>query len=123
MTTESQAAQTKRPADGIGAMLLTATGLAGAFAVATCCALPFLLATAGIGTAWLGGIALVAAPHRTLLLAASAICLAGGAVLLWRQRTSACSPGSICARPAVRRVILAGLLAGLVLLYLGYAYV
>jgi mercuric ion transport protein len=124
MTTASQAAQTKRAADGIGAVLLTAAGLAGAFGAAACCALPFLLATAGLGTAWLGGIALVATPHRTPLLIVSAICLASGAVLLWRQKAGiACAPGSICARPAAHRLTFAGLLAGLVLLYLGYAYV
>ncbi|MBN8907782.1 MAG: hypothetical protein J0H99_14365, partial [Rhodospirillales bacterium] len=60
-----------------------------AFGVASCCALPFLLATLGLGTAWLGGIALLAAPHRLFLLAASALCLVAGAVLLWRQRGAA----------------------------------
>jgi mercuric ion transport protein len=103
--------------------LLTLTGLAAAFGVASCCALPLLLATAGLGTAWLGGIALLAAPHRPFLLAASTLCLLGGAVLLWRQRTvTACAPGALCARPGVRGLTLAGLLLGLVLLYLGYAY-
>lgn len=119
-----KATATKRPANGAGAVLLTVTGLAGAFGVAACCALPFLLATAGIGTAWLSGIALIATPHRMLLLMISALCLLGGAVLLWRQRASAaCMPNSICARPAVRGLTLVGLLSGLVLLYLGYAYV
>jgi mercuric ion transport protein len=99
------------------------TGLAGSFAAAACCALPFLLATAGFGTAWLGGIAFAAAPYRVPLLVVSAISLTGGAALWWRQRGAACSRTSACTRPAVRAATLTGLLAGLVLLYLGYAYV
>lgn len=112
-----------RPTRGAGAVALTAAGLVAAFGVASCCGLPFLLATAGLGTAWLGGFALLAAPHRAFLLAAATACLAGAAVLLWRQRSVAlCAPGAICARPAIRGVTLIGLLVGLALLYLGYAY-
>lgn len=112
-----------RPTGGSSAVVLTAAGLAAAFGVASCCGLPFLLATAGLGTAWLGGIAHMAAPHRIFLLAAATICLVGAAVLLCRQRSVAvCTPGAICSRPTIRGVTLAGLLVGLVLLYLGYAY-
>ena len=91
--------------------------------MASCCTLPALLATAGLGTAWLSGVALLAAPHRPLLLAVAALCLLGGAALLWRQRTAtACVPGSVCSRPTVRSLTMAGLLLGLVLLCFGYAY-
>ena len=108
---------------GTGSLLLTFGGLAAAFGVASCCGLPFLLATAGIGTAWLTGFALLAAPHRSVLLIVGAVCLAGGAILFWRQqRIAACTPGAFCSRPTVRNLTLAGLLVGLVLLYLGYAY-
>jgi mercuric ion transport protein len=112
-----------RPTRGVGAVMLTTAGLAAAFGVASCCGLPFLLATAGLGTAWLGGFALMAAPHRTFLLAAATACLVGAATLLWQQRKVAvCAPGAICSRPAIRGATLVGLLVGLVLLYLGYAY-
>jgi mercuric ion transport protein len=108
---------------GTGSVLLTVGGLAAAFGVASCCGLPFLLATAGLGTAWLTSFALLAAPHRAFLLTVGAVCLAGGAVLFWRQqRVAACSPGSFCSRPAVKSFTLAGLLLGAFLLYLGYAY-
>jgi len=71
----------------------------------------------------LGGFALLAAPHRAFLLAAATACLVAAAVLLWRQRSAAlCASGTICARPAVRGVMMIGLLVGFVLLYLGYAY-
>jgi mercuric ion transport protein len=117
-------AQTAPAARGSGAVLLTAGGLAAAFAVASCCGLPFILATFDLGTAWLYGVAVLAAPHRVALLAAAAICLAGGAALLWRQLWTAthCTPGGVCTKPAVRGLTMAGLLAGFVLLFLGYAY-
>jgi mercuric ion transport protein len=103
-------------------MLLTLGGLVTAFGVASCCGLPLLLASVGLGTAWLSGLALVAAPHRLFLLAAATLCLAAAAVLIWRQRAVACAPGSVCSLPATRSLTVVGLLAGLVLLYLGYAY-
>ncbi len=112
-----------RPAAGAGTVALTIGGLTAAFGAAACCGLPFMLATAGLGTAWLGSVALAAAPHRVFLLAAAAVCLTCGAVLFWRQRTAAaCAPGSVCSRPAVRGLTMVGLLLGAALLYVGYAY-
>ena len=108
---------------GAGAVLLTASGLTAAFGVASCCGLPLMLAAAGLGTAWLTDIALLSAPHRSLLLIVAAACLAGGAGLFWRQqRQTVCLPGTFCARPAVKGMTLAGLMVGLVLLCLGYTY-
>ncbi len=112
------------PARGSGAVLLTAGGLAAAFAAAACCGLPLMLATFGLGTAWLYGIAVLAAPNRILLLAAASACLAGGAFLLWRQNRAApaCASGKVCTQPPVRGLTVVGLLAGLGLPYLGCAY-
>jgi mercuric ion transport protein len=115
-------ASRQQPTRGSGAVLLTLGGLAAAFGVASCCGLPFMLATLGLGTAWLGGFALLAAPHRPFLLAAATLCLAGAAVLLLRQRAVVCAPGAVCTRPAIRRLTMIGLLVGVVLLYLGYTY-
>lgn len=116
----------ERPAGraaGYGAVLLTIGGLAAAFGVASCCALPMILAGLGAGVAWLGAIGILAEPHRGLLLVASALFLAGGGALLWQQRSSVCSPTSICARPSVRALTVAGLLFGAALLSLGFTYV
>ncbi|HEV2300480.1 MAG TPA: mercuric transporter MerT family protein [Stellaceae bacterium] len=113
----------ERRVSGTGAVLLTLGGLTAAFGVAACCALPLLLTAMGVGAAWLGGIALLAAPHRLFLLAAASLCFAGAAVLLWRQhRALACTPGVVCARPAMRGITVIGLVAGLALLCLGLAY-
>ncbi len=119
---KTQAAE--RPEVGSGAALFTLAGLAAAFGVASCCALPLLLATIGVSTAWLGGVALMAAPHRGVLLAVGALCLSGGAILLWRQQRAAttCGPNGVCKPPAIRALTLVGLLIGVGLLWAGYSY-
>ncbi|WP_454885875.1 mercuric reductase [Sphingomonas oryzagri] len=115
---------TRRPT-GIGAVSLALGGITAAFGVAACCALPFLLASAGIGAAWLGGIAIVAAPFRTPLLVIGALCLLAGAALLVREQMAAsqCGPDGACTPAAMRVVTLFGLIIGAVLLWLGYRYV
>src|SRR5215469_14824332 len=111
-----------QPTRGSGAVLLTLGGLAAAFGVASCCGLPFMLATLGLGTAWLGGFAVLATPHRPLLLTVATACLAGAAILMWRQRATVCVPGAVCTRPAIKGATVIGLLVGVALLYLGYTY-
>ena len=114
----------KPPARGRGAALLTLGGIAAAFGVASCCALPILLTTAGLSAAWLGGVAVVAAPYRTVLLWLSALSLGGGAILLWQsqRRAATCGAGT-CTPPLLRALLFLGLVSGAILLWLGYSYV
>ena len=111
-----------QPTRGFGTVALTLGGLVAAFGVASCCGLPLMLATFGLGTAWLGGFALLAEPHRLFLLTTATVCLAGAAFLLWRQRSAVCVPGAVCTRPAIRGATIVSLLVGMALLYLGYTY-
>ncbi len=111
-----------QPLRDTGATLLTLGGLTAAFGVASCCGLPFLLAMSGVSSAWLGGIALLAAPHRPLLLWVGALCLAAAAALFWRRSAAVCIPGAVCSKPAVRGLTAIGLVAGLALLTIGYLY-
>src|SRR6266545_6098146 len=78
------------PGNDTGALLLATGGFAAAFGAAACCALPVLLGSVGLGSAWLAAVAWVAAPYRIALLAIAVVCLAsGGGVLLWRRRRMA----------------------------------
>ena len=107
-----------------GAALFTVAGLAAAFGLASCCALPILLTTLGLGTAWLGAVATMAAPHRAVLTGIGALSLLGGAALLWRQQRAAmtCGPTGSCTPVSVRLATLVGLVLGAVLLWAGYTY-
>ena len=105
-----------------GALSLTLGGIGAGFGVAACCALPVLLGSVGLGTAWLFGIAKLAAPHRSLLLGIGAASLVGGAMALWYQSKVVCATDGWCSRPAVRVLTTIGLALGLLLLILGHRY-
>ena len=109
------------PRPPLSAVLLTVGGMGAAFAAASCCGLPFLLASTGIGFAWLTGLAILSAPYRPLLLVGAAVCLLGGAALLWRQQKLAQTCG-VGTKPLARNAIIVGLAVGALLFYLGYAY-
>jgi mercuric ion transport protein len=104
-----------------GAVALAAGGIASAFALAACCAIPFFLASVGLGAAWLAPIVSVSQPHATALTVASLIALVGSVVLVW-MALGTCAPGSICSRPVFRWTVtgVAGL--GFILLVLSKVY-
>jgi len=119
---QSPAAGSVSARDG-GTLFLVTAGLAAAFGAASCCALPLLLGTVGIGSAWLATVAWVAAPHRVALLVAAIVFLAaGGAMLFRRRRAAACAPGAVCGRPVISSLLAIALLVGGALVVLGYVY-
>lgn len=83
-----------------------------------------LLASAGLGSAWLVGIAVPAAPYRIWFVAIGAISLLAGGVLLARQQMSAarCGADGACVPASLRIATLVGLLLGAAVLWLGYRY-
>lgn len=114
----------ERPPTGdTGSLLLAAGGLAAAFGAASCCGLPVLLGSLGLGSAWLVAVAWIAAPHRLALMITAVVCLLGaGGLFVWRRRVAACTPGVVCGRPATTIVVMGFLSGGAVLVALGYMY-
>ena len=113
----------RAPVRDTGALLLVAGGLAAAFGAASCCALPLLLGSVGLGSGWLVTVAWIAAPHRIALLIAAVMFLVGGVgVFVWRRRVAACAPGAACGRPAITVLLTGNLLVGGVLVVLGFMY-
>ena len=94
--------------------LLTLSGIAAAFGLAACCALPLMLLSFGFGTAWLVGIGFYAGLHRPEFLAVAVVGPVGGAVtsIVYGRRFNL----------AARSVMSVGLLVGAVMLYYGYTY-
>ena len=125
MATDSpQITASERPAArDTGSLLLAAGGLAAAFGAASCCALPVLLGSLGLGSAWLVTVAWIAAPHRLALLVAAVVCLVGaGGLFVWRRRGGACTPAVSCGRPVTTALLVCVLSLGAVLATLGYLY-
>jgi mercuric ion transport protein len=113
----------RAPIADMGATLLAAGGLTAAFGAASCCALPLLLGSLGIATAWLGGIALLAGPYRPTLLATALVSFVSGGLLLWRRHAIvACAPGVACGRPVITALLTGALSLGAVLTVLGFVF-
>ena len=107
----------------IGSFLLVAGGLAAALGAASCCALPLLLGSVGLGSAWLATVAWFAAPHRIALLIAAVLCILGGScIFLWRRHVAACTPWAVCPRAGTTALLTILVLTGGVLTVLGYLY-
>ena len=106
-----------------GAVALVTSGIAAAFGLAACCAIPFLLASAGLGisAAWLAPVVSASQPHATILTAFSLAALVGSVAIVWRAPRH-CQPGSICARPAFRWTVTGAALIGSILLLLSMIY-
>ena|SRR5215471_7808518 len=113
-----------KPASVAGPTFLAACGLAAAFGAASCCALPALLGSLGLGSAWLGALAFLAGPYRLVLLTAAVVCLiSGGGLLLWRRRVAVtCAPGAACTGSVATGLITAVLCVGAALTALGLVF-
>jgi len=94
-------AETKRgEAVGWATQALAGTGLAAGMLASSCCILPLLLVSAGIGGAWMSQLTALA-PYQPLFLGMAAIALGSG---FWRSYPRRdCTPGSSCDRPRVLR--------------------
>lgn len=116
--------QPRETAKQTGALLLTIGGVAAAFGAASCCALPILLSSLGIGSAWLVAVAWISAPHRVALLTDALVCLiGGGTILAWHRYTvAACGPSVVCGNRAVTPLVIVFLMLGSALAVAGYLY-
>ena len=107
------------------AAVVAGGGLATAFGAAACCALPVLLGSVGLGSAWLAGLALLAAPHQPLLLAIAAVGLGAAGILAvraHRMRTATCPSGAACRSGRLLRLFtVSAVVLGAVLLALSVA--
>lgn len=101
-----------------GAVALVVGGIASAFALATCCALPFFFGSAALVFA---PIAILSEPHSQLLTALSAMGLIGS-VAVTAQAPKACKQNAVCARRWFRWSIVIAAVAGFALLLLAKLY-
>lgn len=101
--------------------LLAAGGLLGALAASSCCILPLVLFSLGIGGAWIGNFTQLA-PYQPYFISATLVFLGGGYWLVRRASKQACADGAACARPLPNRLVKGALLAATILIILAFAF-
>jgi len=91
--------------DDTGKKGLLATGsIFGAIAASSCCILPLVLFSLGIGGAWIGNLTALY-PYKPYFVTVTFLFLAGGFYMAYRKPKITCEPGSYCAAPASGRVL------------------
>lgn len=93
----------------IGARACAAGGLIGALAASSCCILPVVLFSLGIGGTWIAHFTQLA-PYKPVFLAVTAGFLAAGYWLDRRAAERACT-GQTCAHPLSRWIVKGTLVA------------
>ncbi len=79
-------------------------GLLGALAASSCCILPLVLFSLGIGGAWIGNFTRLA-PFQPYFLAATIVFLGTGYWLVNRASARACVDGEACSHPLPNRLV------------------
>jgi mercuric ion transport protein len=83
---------------------LAAGGMLGAFASMSCCILPLVLFSLGIGGAWIGNLTALA-PYQPIFVAITLGFLGAGFWLVYLRPKPACTDGEACARPLPGRLV------------------
>ncbi len=88
--------------------LAAAGGLLGALAASSCCVVPLVLFSLGVGGVWIGNLTALA-PYQPVFVAITLGFLGYGYYLVYRKPRAACAEGAACARPLPNRAVKAAL--------------
>ncbi len=83
--------------------LIAAGGILGAIAASSCCIVPLILFSFGMGGAWLGNLSALT-PYQPYFIAFTIAALGYGFYLVYR-RPKACTPEAACSRPLPNRMV------------------
>ncbi len=101
--------------------LVAAGGVLGALATTSCCIVPLVLFTLGIGGAWVGNLTALA-PYQPIFVGVTLGFLAAGYYLVYRKPRAACVDGGACRRPLPNRAVKAALWAATILVASAMAF-
>jgi len=96
-------AETDNESDHSRANWLAAGGVSAALAASSCCVLPLLLVTLGIGGTWMGNLTALE-PYKPYFIAVTVAFLGTGFWTVYFKPKKPCAEGSYCARPASARM-------------------
>ncbi len=84
--------------------LLATGGILGALAASSCCILPLVLFSVGMGGAWMTNLTALA-PFQPYAVAGTAGLLGWGFYLVYWRPRKVCADGAACARPLPNKVV------------------
>jgi mercuric ion transport protein len=100
--------------------LIAVGGIFGALAASSCCIVPLILFSLGIGGAWIGNLTALA-PFKPIFVAGTAGLLGYGFYLVYWKPRPACAEGA-CARPISNRLVQLALWIATVLVIAAFAF-
>tara|TARA_R110002072_G_scaffold66291_6_gene163465 strand:- start:4370 stop:4768 length:399 start_codon:yes stop_codon:yes gene_type:complete len=83
---------------------IAAGGILGAIAASSCCILPLVLFSLGIGGVWIGNLTALA-PYQPIFVVITLGFLGYGYWLVYRKSKEDCADGTACARPLPNRIV------------------
>jgi mercuric ion transport protein len=101
--------------------LVAVGGIVGALAASSCCVIPLILFSLGIGGAWIGNLTALA-PYKPLFVAGTAGVLGYGFYLVYWKPRRACADGAACARPIPGRLVQLALWIATALVIAAFAF-
>ena len=101
--------------------LVALGGILGAIAASSCCVIPLILFSLGIGGAWIGNLTALA-PYKPFFVAGTAGLLGYGFYLVYWKPRRACAAGAACARPIPSRLVQLALWIATVLVIAAFAF-
>ena len=104
MTPADGAASAPERSDVGRQRLVAVGGILGALAASSCCIIPLILFSLGIGGAWIGNLTALA-PYKPLFVAGTTGILGYGFYLVYWKPRRACADDAVCARPVPSRVV------------------
>jgi mercuric ion transport protein len=104
-----------------GQKLVAAGGIIGALAASSCCILPVILFSLGIGGAWIGNFTQLA-PYQPYFIAATLALIGTGYWLVYSSSKVACAAGDACARPIPNRLVKIALIAATVIVIAAWTF-
>ena len=101
--------------------LVAAGGILGALAASSCCIVPLVLFSLGIGGAWIGNLTALA-PYKPLFVTGTAGLLGYGFYLVYWKPRRACADGAACARPIPSGIVQFALWIATLLVVVAFAF-
>lgn len=101
--------------------LVALGGILGALAASSCCIVPLVLFSLGVGGAWVGNLTALA-PYKPLFVAATTGVLGYGFYLVYWKPRRACANGAACATLVPSRLVRTALWIATVLVAAAFAF-